>query len=193
MFRKLYDWVMDLAGSRHAPLALAAVSFAESSFFPIPPDIMLAPMVAKRPGQAYLFATICTVSSVVGGLFGYAIGVFLQPVALSILSLFGHPDALQEFQAQFAKYGTWVILLKGLTPIPYKLVTISSGLARFDLFTFVWASVVTRGARFFIEATILKIWGPAILAEVEKRLVLYVVLGLALLVGGFVALKFLHA
>jgi membrane protein YqaA with SNARE-associated domain len=192
MLRKLYDWVMNLAASRHAPWALAAVSFAESSFFPIPPDIMLAPMVAKRPDRAYLFAAICTVASVLGGMLGYAIGVFLEPVALSILKAFGHPNGLQEFQAQFARFGTWVILLKGLTPIPYKLVTISSGLARFDLFTFVWASILTRGVRFFLEATVLKFWGPAILAEVEKRLMLYAGLGILLLVGGFVALKFLH-
>jgi membrane protein YqaA with SNARE-associated domain len=192
MLRKLYDWIMALAASRHAPWALAAVSFAESSFFPIPPDIMLAPMVARRPQQAYLFAAICTLGSVIGGLFGYAIGVFLEPAALGILTFFGHPNALQEFHAQFAKYGTWVILLKGLTPIPYKLVTISSGLARFDLFTFVWASIVTRGARFFIEATVLRFWGPAILAEVEKRLTLYVVIGLVVLVAGFLAVKLLH-
>jgi membrane protein YqaA with SNARE-associated domain len=192
MLRKLYDWVMNLAASRHAPWALAAVSFAESSFFPVPPDIMLAPMVARRPDRAYLFAAICTAASVVGGLLGYAIGVFLEPVALSILRVFGHPDGLQEFQAQFAKWGTMVILVKGLTPIPYKLVTIASGLARFDLFTFVWASILTRGARFFLEATVLKFWGPAILAEVEKRLTLYVVIGLAVLVGGFVAANMLH-
>lgn len=192
MLRKLYDWIMALAASRHAPWALAAVSFAESSFFPIPPDIMLAPMVARRPQQAYLFAAICTAASVVGGLLGYAIGMFLQPVALAILTAFGHPNALAEFHAQFAKYGTWVILLKGLTPIPYKLVTISSGLARFDLFTFVWASILTRGARFFLEATVLKFWGPAILAEVEKRLALYAAIGIVLLVGGFLAAKLLH-
>jgi membrane protein YqaA with SNARE-associated domain len=192
MLRKLYDWVMNLAASRHAPWALAAVSFAESSFFPVPPDIMLAPMVARQPQRAYMFAAICTAASVIGGMLGYAIGVFLEPVALSILKVFGHPNALQEFQAQFARWGTMVILVKGLTPIPYKLVTIACGLARFDLFTFVWASIVTRGARFFLEATVLKFWGPAILAEVEKRLVLYAVLGLALLVGGFFALKLLH-
>ncbi len=193
MLRKLHAWVMTLAASRHAPWALAAVSFAESSFFPVPPDIMLAPMVAKQPRRAYLFALICTVASVLGGLLGYAIGVFLEPVALGILKAFGHPDGLQEFQAQFAKWGMMVILVKGLTPIPYKLVTIACGLARFDLFTFVWASIVTRGARFFLEATVLKFWGPAILAEVEKRLALYVALGVALLVGGFLAAKLLHA
>jgi membrane protein YqaA with SNARE-associated domain len=189
MLRKLYDWVLALAASKHAPWALAVVSFAESSFFPIPPDVMLAPMVAARPQRAFVFAAICTAASVAGGLLGYAIGEFLTPLAHTILTTFGHPNGEQEFQAWFAKYGLWVILFKGLTPIPFKLVTISAGIAHFNLFTFVWAAIVTRGVRFFIEAAILKAYGPAILKEVEKRLTLYVLLFVALLVGGFVALK----
>jgi membrane protein YqaA with SNARE-associated domain len=191
MLRKLYDWVLALAASRHAPWALAVVSFAESSFFPIPPDVMLAPMVAARPQKAYQFAAICTAASVIGGMLGYAIGVFLAPLAHTILAFFGHANGEAEFQAWFAKYGLGVILLKGLTPIPYKLVTITAGLARFDLFTFVWASVLTRGVRFFVEATVLKFYGPAILAEVEKRLTFYVLLLLAVLVGIVVLLKVL--
>ena len=189
MLRKLYDRTLALAASRHAPVALAIVSFAESSFFPVPPDVMLAPMVAARPQRAYLYAAICTTASVIGGLLGYSIGVFLEPLAHSILALFGHPEGQQEFQAWFTRFGLWVILIKGLTPIPYKLVTISAGLARFDLFTFVWASILTRGVRFFAEATVLKFYGPAILREVERRLTLYVVVGLAVLVGVVVLLK----
>jgi membrane protein YqaA with SNARE-associated domain len=189
MLRKLYDRTLALAASRQAPMALAIVSFVESSFFPIPPDVMLAPMVAARPQRAYFYAAICTGASVIGGLLGYAIGVFLGPLAHSILAIFGHPEGQQEFQAWFARFGLWVILIKGLTPIPYKLVTISAGLARFDLFTFVWASILTRGVRFFAEATVLKFYGPAILKAVERRLTLYVVLGLAVLVGVVVLLK----
>jgi membrane protein YqaA with SNARE-associated domain len=189
MLRRLYDRTLALAASRHAPVALAVVSFAESSFFPVPPDVMLAPMVAARPEKAYVYASICTAASVLGGLLGYAIGVFLGPLAHSILALFGHPEGQEEFQAWFARFGLWVILIKGLTPIPYKLVTISAGLARFDLFTFVWASVLTRGVRFFAEATVLKFYGPAILKEVERRLTLYVILGVVLLVGVAVMLK----
>jgi len=190
MLRKLYDWVLRLAASRHAPLALAVVSFAESSFFPIPPDVMLAPMVAARPNRAFVFAAICTTASVVGGMLGYAIGMFLEPVAHGILSFFGHPEGQAEFEAWFAKWGLGVILLKGLTPIPYKLVTITAGLARFDFFTFMWASALTRGARFFLEALVLKFYGPAILAEVEKRLTFYTLLLLGVLVGIVVLLKF---
>jgi membrane protein YqaA with SNARE-associated domain len=189
MFRKLYDWVMNLARSRHAPAALAVVSFAESSFFPIPPDVMLAPMVAARPNRAFLYATICLAASVAGGLLGYAIGVFLEPLGEAILRLFGHADGRAEFQHWFDKYGLWVILIKGATPIPYKLVTITAGFARFDLFTFVWASILTRGLRFFLVATVLKFFGPALLAEVERRINLYGALFLVLLVGGFIALK----
>jgi membrane protein YqaA with SNARE-associated domain len=189
MFRRLYDWVMRLARSRHAPLALAVVSFAESSFFPIPPDVMLAPMVAARPNRAFVYAGICLAASVVGGLLGYAIGVFLEPVGEFILRVFGHPDARAEFQHWFDKYGLMVILIKGATPIPYKLVTITAGFARFDLLTFIWASILTRGVRFFGVATILKIWGPALLEEFERRMNLYGAILLVLIVGGFVALK----
>ncbi|WP_296596066.1 YqaA family protein [Phenylobacterium sp.] len=190
MFRKLYDWVMRLAASRHAPAALAVVSFAESSFFPIPPDVMLAPMVAARPNKAFVYAGICTAASVIGGLLGYAIGVFLEPLGEAILRIFGHADGRAEFQHWFDQWGLWVILIKGATPIPYKLVTITAGFARFDLFTFVWASILTRGIRFFAVATVLKFYGPALLAEFERRMNLYGVLLLVLLVGGFAALKF---
>lgn len=191
MLRKTYDWVMGLAGSRHAPAGLFAVSFAESSFFPIPPDVMLAPMVLARPDKAYFYAGICTLASVLGGLLGYAIGFYLEPVGHLLLKVMGHPEGPAVFQQWFAQWGLWVILIKGLTPIPYKLVTIASGLAHFDLFTFVWASVVTRGARFFLSATLLKYFGPAIREEVERRLGLYTAIGVGLLVVAFVALKLL--
>ena len=189
MFRKMYEWVMRLAASRHAPASLAAISFAESSFFPIPPDVMLAPMVLARRDKAFLYAGICTIASVFGGLLGYAIGVWLEPLGQTILKVFGHPEGQAEFQKWFDQWGLWVILIKGATPIPYKLVTITAGLARFDLFTFVWASILTRGVRFFAVAAILKYAGPAMLKEFERRLNLYSVLLLILLVGGFVALK----
>lgn len=189
MFRQLYDWTMRLAASRKAPAALAAVSFAESSFFPIPPDVMLAPMVLAKREKAFLYAAICTAASVVGGMLGYAIGVFLEPVGHTILKIFGHPEGQAEFEKWFAQWGLWVILIKGATPIPYKLVTITAGLARFDLFTFIWASVLTRGFRFFAVAAILKYFGPAMLEEFERRLNLYATILVVLLIGGFVALK----
>ena len=191
MFRKTYDWVMGLAGSRHASKALAAVSFAESSFFPIPPDVMLAPMVLARPDRAFVYAGICTAASVLGGLLGYAIGFYLEPVGMWLLSVIGHADGKAAFEKWFADWGLWVILIKGATPIPYKLVTITAGLAQFSLVTFIWASVLTRGFRFFAVAAILKYFGPAMLKEFEKRIALYGTLGIIALVGLVVAWKML--
>lgn len=191
MLRKLYDWVFALARSKHATPALAAVSFAESSFFPIPPDIMLAPMILARPERAYFYAGVCTLASVLGGILGYAIGYYMGDLGLWLMRILGHSDGLAEFQHWFDHWGLAVILIKGLTPIPYKLVTIASGLAHFSFPIFIAASVVTRGARFFIEAWVLKRWGPAMLEMVEKRLAMWSVIGLVVLVGAIVAVKLL--
>jgi membrane protein YqaA with SNARE-associated domain len=191
MLRRLYDWVMGLAGSRHAPAALFAVSFAESSFFPIPPDVMLAPMVLKRPERAWFYAALCTLASVLGGILGYAIGYFLQDVGVWLMSVTGHAGGMKEFHCWYDKYGVWVILAKGMTPIPYKLVTIASGLAQFSFPIFIAASVATRGARFFLVAWVIKAFGPAMLPVIEKRLALFAGLAIALLVGGLVASHFL--
>ncbi len=192
MLRKLYDWVLRLAASRHAMLALALVAFAESSFFPIPPDIMLAPMCYARPERAWRLAFVCTAASVLGGMLGYGIGVFLQPLATTILTVFGHPHALAEFQASFAHWGVWVILVKGVTPIPFKLVTIASGLARFNFGLFVADCVVTRGGRFFIEAALFKKFGPAIQPVIERRLTLVFFGVVAVVVLGVLAAVLLH-
>ena len=191
MLRKLYDWVFALARSRHATPALAVVSFAESSFFPVPPDVMLAPMILARPEKAYFYAFVCTVASVLGGILGYAIGYYLTDLGLWLMSLLGHADGLEEFQHWFDRWGLAVILIKGLTPVPYKLVTIASGLAAFSFPVFVAASVATRGGRFFLEAWILRRWGPAMLAQVEKRLAMWSIIGIVVLVGAVVAVKVL--
>lgn len=191
MLRRLYDWVMALAASRRATPALFAVSFAESSFFPVPPDVMLAPMVLARPEKAWFYAGVCTLASVLGGVLGYAIGYYLTGLGQQILALTGHAGGLADYQCWYDKYGTWVILAKGVTPIPYKLVTIASGLAHFSFLMFMVASVITRGARFFIVAGLLKKFGPTIMPIIEKRLALVTAIGLALLVGGLVMAHFL--
>ena len=191
MLRRTYDWMMSLCGSRHAPKALFAVSFAESSFFPIPPDVMLAPMVLARPDKAYWYAFVCTAASVIGGLLGYAIGYFLEPVGHWLLSLMGHAEGQEAFEAWFAEWGLWVILIKGLTPIPYKLVTITSGLAHFSLPVFIAASVVTRGARFFLVAFLLKQFGPPIRDFVEERLTLVTTVVAVVLIGIIVLIRVL--
>jgi membrane protein YqaA with SNARE-associated domain len=192
MLRRLYDWVIRLAGSPRAIPVMGVVAFAESSFFPIPPDVMLIPMVLANRTKAFRIALVCTVCSVVGGLLGYAIGFWLFETAGAwLVKFYGLQDALAKFRAGFAQYGTWIILIKGLTPIPYKLVTIASGAAHFDLFTFVWASIVTRGARFFIVAALLWKFGEPIRAFIEQRLTLVTWLFLIALVGGFVAFRYL--
>lgn len=192
MLRKLYDWVFSLARHRRATPALAAVSFAESAFFPIPPDVMLGPMVLARPERAWFYATVCTLASVAGGLLGYLIGYFLEPLGLWILAAMGKAEAFETSKAMFQEHGAWVILIKGLTPIPYKLITISAGIFRFDLALFIALSVVTRGARFFIVAFVLKRWGEPMLAIVEKRLAMVTILLVVLLVAGLLAVKLIH-
>ncbi|MBX3476880.1 MAG: DedA family protein [Brevundimonas sp.] len=192
MLRKLYDWVFSLARSRHATRTLAVISFAESSVFPVPPDVMLAPMILARPERAYFYAAVCTAASVAGGILGYVIGYFLSDVGQSILTWLGNPEGQAQFEAWFDRWGLSVILVKGLLPIPYKLVTISAGLAHFNFAVFVAASMATRGGRFFLEAWILRRWGPAMLRMVEKRLALWACIGLAVFIAGFAAVKLMH-
>jgi len=190
--RRLYDWVMRLAQHRYAIPFMGVVSFAESSFFPIPPDVMLVPMVLANRTKAFTIAAVCTVSSVLGGLLGYAIGYyFFETIGAWVVKTYGLQAGLESFRHGFAEYGTWIILIKGLTPIPYKLVTIASGAAHFDLFTFVWASIVTRGARFFIVAALLWKYGEPIRAFIEERLTLVTWLFLIALVGGFIVVRYL--
>jgi membrane protein YqaA with SNARE-associated domain len=192
MLRKLYDWVFSLARSRHATRTLAVISFAESSVFPVPPDVMLAPMILARPERAYFYAAVCTGASVAGGILGYVIGYFLTDAGQAILTWLGNPEGQAQFEAWFDRWGLSVILVKGLLPIPYKLVTISAGLAHFNFAVFVAASVATRGGRFFLEAWILRRWGPAMLRMVEKRLALWACIGLAVFIAGFAAVKLMH-
>ena len=189
MLRALYDRVMALAGTRWAVPTLAAVSFAEASFFPIIPEVLLGPMELARQERAWWYALVCTVASVLGGLFGYAIGVFLEPVGLQILRLFGHGQGMEAYRSWFAANGFWVILLKGFTPIPFKLVTIASGIARFDLLQFALAAVLTRGGRFFLGAALLR--HPQAKALVEKHLLLLSVLGVLAVLAALAAVKLL--
>ena len=192
MFRRLYDWVIALAGHRHAVPAMGAVSFLESSFFPIPPDVMLVPMVLANRAKAFRIALVCTVMSVLGGLLGYAIGYYLfETLGAWVVRVYGLQSAQESFQAGFDRYGTWIILIKGLTPIPYKLVTIASGAAHFDLFTFVWASIVTRGVRFFLISALLWKFGEPVRAFIEKHLTVLTWGFLIALIGGFVAFRYL--
>jgi membrane protein YqaA with SNARE-associated domain len=192
MLRTLYLRTLALAASPRAPWWLAAVSFAESSFFPIPPDALLVPMCLARPDRAWRLALICTIASVVGGVFGYWIGyaVFDQ-LARPIIELYGYGQKFASFQAMYAEWGLWIILIKGLTPIPYKIVTIASGAAHFDFWVFMAASVATRGGRFFLVATLLHFYGDAVREFIDRRLTLVTSAVAVGVVGGFLILKVL--
>ena len=186
MFRALYDWTLRLAGHRHAVRWMAFISFCESSFFPIPPDVMVVPMVLARREQAYLIATVCTVASVLGGMFGYAIGMFLyDSVGQWLIRIYGMGEGIESFRATYREWGAWIILIKGLTPIPFKLVTIASGIAAYSFPIFIAASVVTRGARFFLIAWLLRRYGAPMQEFIERRLTLVGWVFLIALVGGF--------
>ena len=191
MLRALYDRVLALAASKRAPLWLAVVAFAESSFFPVPPDALLIPMALARPERAYRLALICTAASVIGGMLGYFIGYGLyDAVAAPLIHFYHYEAAAQAFVERFQQYGLWVILIKGLTPIPYKIVTITSGLAHFNFAVFVAASVVTRGARFFLLALLLRRFGEPVRVLIERRLTLVTTVVAVSIVFGFVVLRY---
>lgn len=192
VLRRLYDWTMDLAGHRHALLALAVISFAESSVFPIPPDILIIPMVLAAPHRAWLIGLVCTLASVAGGLAGYAIGALLfDTVGQPIVEFYGYLDRFAEFQQRYEEWGAWIVAGAGLTPFPYKVITITSGLMNLDLVVFTVASVLSRGARFFLLAALLWKFGPPIRGFIERYLPWLATLFFILLFGSFVAVRYL--
>jgi membrane protein YqaA with SNARE-associated domain len=192
MLRRLYDWTLSLAGHPRALWALAIISFAESSVFPIPPDILMIPMIIAAPHRAFWIATVCLVSSVLGGMLGYGIGFFaFEEIGRPVLESLGKMDRIEEFNTQFNDFGFWPVLIAGLTPFPYKVITIMSGWTGLPLMTFVITSIVARGLRFFLVAWLLWKFGAPIRDFIEKRLGLMFILFIALLAGGFYALRFL--
>lgn len=192
MFKRLYDWTLSLATSKRAPQALAAVSFTESSFFPVPPDVMLVPMVMAKPERAWNYALICTIASVLGALLGYAIGALLyDTLGTWLIRLYGYGDRMENFRQLYQEHGHWIILIKGLTPIPFKIVTIASGLAGYDLLWFTLLCLVTRAGRFYIVAGVLNRFGAPMKAFIEKNLTAVGSVTLVAIIGGFAAAKFL--
>jgi membrane protein YqaA with SNARE-associated domain len=187
MLRRLYDWCIAAADKPYAVWMLGFVSFAESSFFPVPPDVMLIPMALAQPQRAWFFAMVCTITSVLGGVLGYAIGALLyDSIGGWIIQLYGYGDKVEQFRVAYAEYGAWIILLKGLTPIPYKLVTITSGFANYNLLLFVVFSIITRGARVYVLAFLLYRYGPRARSIIEERLGFWVTIAAIGLVLGFV-------
>ena len=192
MIQRLYDWTLSLAQHRHALWALAIVAFAESSFFPIPPDIIMIPMIIARPNRAFLITGVALLASVLGGLAGYAIGAFAyETLGQPILSALGKGDAMDAFSTRFNELGFWAILTAGVTPFPYKVITIMSGWTAMPLGVFIATSILARGVRFFLVAVLLWKFGEPIRDFIERRLGLMFTIAVALLIGGFVAVRYL--
>ncbi len=189
LFSHLYDRVMSWSAHRHAPYYLGALSFAESSFFPIPPDVMLAPMVLAQPNKAVRFASLTTLMSVIGGLAGFAIGMLAIDLVMPLLDRFGYIDAFNRAQQWFADWGFWAILLAGFSPIPYKVFTIAAGALSMPLLPFTAASVIGRGSRFFIVSGLVAWGGPRIEARLKQYVDVIGWLLVALLVGAYFVLR----
>ena len=192
MLRRIYNWTMNLAERPHADWALAGVSFVESSFFPIPPDLLLIPMVIAQRARAFMLALIASASSVLGGIFGYLIGLFLfATMGQWIIDLYGLNDAFARFSEAYNEHGGWIVFTFGLTPLPYKLITIASGASGLNLGIFLLTSIAARSLRFFAIALLLYWFGPAIRDLIERYFGLATALFTILLVGGFAAVKYL--
>ena len=194
MIDKLYDWMMKQAESKYAVYTLVLISFLESSFFPFPPDPVLGIIVAKNKNRVLFYAIACTVASVLGGLLGYYIGyAFFELIGSRVLSLYGQLEAFENMIPKLNQWAFWIICVKGLTPIPYKVVTITSGFARIDLCTFVVASIIARGARFVIFSLVCRKYGEQILNFVEKNKKLIPLLIIFGIVVGFLLIKLFAA
>jgi membrane protein YqaA with SNARE-associated domain len=191
ILRALYDWTMRLAATRHATAALGFISAVESSVFPIPPDVLLIPMVLAERAKAFWYAFVATVSSVLGGLVGYALGALLfEAIAKPILNFYGYLDQFDRFAEYYNSWGAWAVLIAGVTPFPFKVITIASGATHLSLTVFIVASVVARAARFYLVAGLLYWFGPPIRSFIEARLGLLAILFVVLLVGGFVVARY---
>jgi len=192
MLRRLYDRIMELSSHPKAAWVLSAVAFVESSVFPIPPDAMLIPMVLAERAKAWYYASLCTVSSVLGGIAGYAIGFFLfEFIGKAILNFYGYEAAFAQFAGRYNDYGAWIVLFAGVTPFPYKVITIASGATQLNFWVFMAASVAARGARFFVVSGLLYWFGPPIRDFIERRFGLVATVFLVSLFAGFIAIKYL--
>ena len=190
MIKAVYNWTIKLSATRYALWALAIVAFAESSFFPIPPDILLIPLIIAKPKNAYLIALIAMIASVLGGGLGYYIGLKLyETVGIIIINFYHAQQLFLDFQAQFNKYGAAAVLFAGVTPFPYKIITISSGIAGMPIYQFFIFSIIARGARFFIIAILLRLYGEPIRNFIERHLNLLFIVFMVLIVLGFLLIK----
>ena len=192
MIRALYDWTMDLASRKNAVWVLAAVAFVESSVFPIPPDALMIPMILARPRRAWLIALVCTLASVAGALLGYWIGAaFFDSVGQWVFDLYGKAEKFETFKLTYNEWGAWAVLIAGVTPFPFKVITIASGVTGLSLPVFILSSIIARAARFFLVAWLFKRFGPGIKDFIERRFALVTCAGAVVFVGGFAAVKLL--
>lgn len=192
MIRALYDFTLSLAEHPKAIWALALGAFAESSVFPIPPDVLLIPLIIANPRKAWLFATVTLVASVLGGLAGYAIGHFaFEQIGRPILEALGKAEAIEAYAHKFNNVGFWAVLAAGVTPFPFKVITIMSGATAMPLSVFIPTAILARGLRFFAVAALLRIFGPQIKDFIERRLALVFVAFLLILIAGFVGVKYI--
>ena len=191
MLKPLYNRILKLSARKDAVWWMSAVSFAESSFFPLPPDIMLVPMCLAEPKKLWRYTNICALASLIGGLFGYAVGFYLfESVGRLIIDVYNAQESFQRFQDMFAEFGPWFLILKGITPIPYKLLTITAGFAQLDLTVFILCSIVARFSRFYMIAILLHFYGPQVRDIIEKRLMLVTTVLLVIIIGGLLSFKF---
>jgi membrane protein YqaA with SNARE-associated domain len=192
VIRRLYDWTFSLAQSPKALWALAIVSFIESSFFPIPPDVLMIPMILARPNRAFIIALVATLASVAGAMLGYYIGAALfDSIGQPLLEFYGKAADFEAFKIRYNDWGVWAILIAGITPFPYKVITIASGVTAMSIPVFIVASLFARASRFFLVAALLWKFGAPIRDFIERWLGLVFTLLCVLLIGGFVALRFL--
>ena len=192
ILRKLYDWTIEKSKSPKAVWFLSLVSFTESSIFPIPPDIILIPMIIAKRINAFFYALVCTISSVIGGVIGYCIGFFFfNNLGILIINYYGLQDQFNNFEQYYQLFGIWLVLGAGFTPFPFKFITIASGFFGFNIFIFILASLIARGLRFYILAFLLKIYGQTIEKLIDKYFNLLAILFFILLIGFILIIKFL--
>lgn len=191
MLRSLYNRIQQASARKDAVWWMSAVSFAESSFFPLPPDVMLVPMCLSQPKKLWFYTNVCAIASLIGGLFGYAVGFYLfESVGRLIIDFYNAQDSFQRFQDMFAEFGPWFLILKGVTPIPYKLLTITAGFAHLDLTVFILCSIVARFSRFYMIAILLHFYGPQVQQIIERRLMLVTTILVVIVIGGLLSFKF---
>lgn len=192
MLKRLYEWTLEKAGHRYAERWLGGISFVESSFFPIPPDVVLAPMCLAKPEKSWRYAFICTIASVLGAMLGYAIGFFLfETVGQAILDFYGLGEKFEAFAEQFNAQGWIIVLLAGFTPLPFKVITIAAGATAMPLYILIAAAIIARSARFFLVAGLLRFFGPPMKEWIDKNFALATTVGGVAFIGGFVAIKYL--